>query len=149
MAKSLNIVVDDGTREIPVTNKFGQLICKIHIRPGDLSILDRYNDLEKGFEEAIKPLQSIGINSDGTAKMENDWQIIKDVERDLTQRINAFFDMDEADQIFAKRSMFSSIGGEFFVEKIIAALGEIVASVMEEENKKSAKRAEKYLSDLK
>lgn len=39
--KMLRGVVDDGTREIPLVNKFGKLICKVYMRPADMSILDR------------------------------------------------------------------------------------------------------------
>ena len=53
--KDLKGVIDDGTREIPLVNKFGKLICNIYIRPGDLSILDRYEDLTKDFADIVKP----------------------------------------------------------------------------------------------
>ena len=51
--KKLEIVIDDGTREIPIKNTYGKEICRIHIRPGDFSIVDRYNDFTKDFEEIV------------------------------------------------------------------------------------------------
>ena len=34
--------LDDGTKEITLVNPYGKVICKLHIRPGDVSIYDRY-----------------------------------------------------------------------------------------------------------
>ena len=36
--KAYKGIVDDGTREIPIVNKFGKLICNIYIRPADISM---------------------------------------------------------------------------------------------------------------
>ena len=95
-------VVDDGTREIPIVNKFGKLICNVYIRPSDLSIIDRYQNLVTDFDDIVKPLESLDIKNDGTAFVDSDWQILKSVENNLKQRINELFDMEEADEIFAK-----------------------------------------------
>lgn len=147
MAKELRGIVDDGTREIPILNKFGKLICKVHIRPADFSIVDRYNDLMKDFDEVVKPLAELGIKPDGTAEFEKDWSTLKGIESALKERINALFDMDEADEIFAKRNAFSSVGGQFFCERVLNALGDVIVEAIEEESKASRERMEKYLAD--
>lgn len=141
-------VIDDGTREIPLVNKFGKLICKIYIRPADLSILDRYNELAADFPSIVEPLKKLSIKNDGTATFEDDWQILKSVEVELKRRINALFDMDEADDIFATRNPFSSIGGKFFCENIIEGIGSIITEAVEDEMKLSKQRTDKYLSDI-
>lgn len=139
-------VVDDGTRKIPIVNKFGKLICHIYIRPADLSIIDRYNEIMKDFDEIVKPLSNIGIRNDGTAQFEDDWKILKDVETELKMRIDILFDMEEADEIFAKRNPFSSVGGEFFCSKVLAALENVIVQAIEKEAELSAKRTSKYLT---
>ena len=141
-------VVDDGTREIPIVNKFGKLICNVYIRPSDLSIIDRYQNLVTDFDEIVKPLESLDIKNDGTAFVDSDWQILKSVENNLKQRINELFDMEEADEIFAKRNPFSSIGGEFFCAKVLQALENVIVSAINEEAELSNERTAKYLSDL-
>lgn len=57
MAKVLRGIVDDGTREIPLYNKFGRLICNVYIRPADFSIVDRYNTLMRDFASVVEPLK--------------------------------------------------------------------------------------------
>ncbi len=141
-------IIDDGTREIPIENKFGKLICNIYIRPADLSILDRYKQLTDDFSAIVEPLKKLDIERDGTAAFDADWQVLKSVEAELKRRINVLFDMDEADDIFATRNPFSSVGGKFFCESVIEVIGGLIAEAVEDEMKLSKKRTDKYLSDI-
>lgn len=143
------VVVDDGTREYPVVNKFGKVICTIHFRPADFSIIDRYNAMMLDFDRLVEPLKNLSLNNDGTATFEQDWQVLKQVEDNLKDKINELFDMDEADKIFATRNPFSTVGGRFFCLNVLNALQSVVTAAVEEETKLSNQRMEKYLSDLK
>lgn len=140
------VVIDDGTQEIPIVNKFGKLICKVHIRPGDWSILDRYEKFIKDINAIIAPLQNIDIDREGNAETESGWKTLKSVEADIKKRFNELFDMDEADEIFAKRNAFSSVHGEFYCTKVLVALGSVIASTINMEVAESKRRTEKYLT---
>ena len=141
-------VVDDGTREVPLVNKFGKTICKIYFRPADLSLFDRYKAFMKDFEKVVEPLKNVSINSDGTASIDSEFEVLKEVERNLKNRLNVMFDMDEADEIFAKRNPFSSVGGEFFCTRVISAMGSVIEQAIREEAQLSQARIEKYLPDM-
>lgn len=147
MAKR-KLVIDDGTRELILENRYGQEICKLHIRAGDYSILDRYNDMMKTLPEIIKPLENLDIKNDGTSDFEEEWKTIKGIEETLINKLSEFFDTDEIKLVFQKRHAFSSVGGNFFVENVLNALGEEMANAIAEETKASTKRMSKYLSDL-
>lgn len=140
-------IVDDGTREVPLVNKFGKTICKIYFRPADLSLFERYKALTKDFEKVVEPLKDISIENDGTASFEADFEVLKRVERNLKDRLNEMFDMDEADDIFAKRNPFSSVGGEFFCTRVISAIGSVIEQAIQEEAKLSQERMAKYLPE--
>lgn len=142
-------IIDDGTREIPIKNKFGKLICNIYIRPADISILDRYQRLTDDFEDIIKPLQTVNINPDGTAAFEEEWDALKKAEDVLKKRLNEVFDMEEADEIFKTRNPFSSINGKFFCESVIEVIGNLITDSIEEAYDESEKRMGKYLKDIK
>lgn len=146
--KELRGVIDDGTREIPIVNQFGKLICNIYIRPADISILDRYNSLAADFKDIVKPLKKLSVQTDGTVTFEEEWAVMKEVEAELKRRINILFDMDEADAIFANRNPFSSVGGKFFCESVIEVIGNIITEAVKEELELSKQRTEKYLDDL-
>lgn len=147
MAKVLKGVVDDGTREIPLVNKFGKLICNVYIRPADFSIIDRYNALMGDFEKIVQPLEDLSLKNDGTAAFDADWAVLKSVEADLKKKIDELFDMEEADAIFSTRNPFSSVGGEFFCLRVLQSLEGVIATAVEEEAALSQKRMSKYLHD--
>lgn len=142
-------IIDDGTREIPIENKFGKLICNIYIRPGDLSIIDRYNEVIKELPDIVKPLEDLSIKNDGTAAADAEWEVIKQVEEKLYEMLDYLFDMDEAADIFAKRNPFSSVNGRFFCELVIEAIGGIIEKAITKEAEKTQRRTDKYLNDLK
>ena len=142
--------LDDGTREITLVNTFNKVICRIHFRPSDISIMDRYNLLTKDFDQIVEPLKQIGIKADGTAdeSVENGWAILKQVEGTLIQRINALLDTDDASEIFRVRNAFSSIGGRFFVENVIDAIGKVITAYLEEEAELTRQRISPYTDDV-
>lgn len=148
MPNKRKLVIDDGTRELILENQYGQEICKLHIRAGDYSILDRYNDMIKTLPEIIKPLENLDIKNDGTSDFDEEWKTIKGIEETLINKLSEFFDTDEIKLVFQKRHAFSSVGGNFFVENVLNALGEEMANAIAEETKASTKRMSKYLSDL-
>lgn len=144
--ENTRIVIDDGTKEYELVNQFGKPICKIHFRPADFSILDRYNDFVKDFEAVIEPLKGIGVNSDGTAQFGEDWEKLKSVEAEVKNRFNHLFDMDEADDIFKTRNPFSSVSGRFFCARVLDAIGQIITEAINKEAELSKKRTAKYLT---
>lgn len=146
--KQLRAVVDDGTKAIPIENKFGKHICTVYLRPGDISIADRYDDVLKALPDLVKPLEEVSIKNDGTAKFEEEWEKIKEVETALYKQLNYLFDMDEAQDIFAKRNPFSAVNGQFFCEIIIELLGDLITETVAEGAEEMQRRTQKYLADL-
>ena len=121
----------------------------MYIRPGDISIVDRYNKVINEMPNIIKPLEQLSIKNDGTAKLDTEWDAIKQVEKALYEQLNYLFDMDEAADIFATRNPFSSVNGRFLCESIIDLLGDIITKTIADEAEETRKRTEKYLDDVK
>ena len=142
------VIIDDGTKEIPVLNKFGQEICKIYFRPSDMSIIDRYNSLMTDFDKLVEPLKNLSLKNDGTAAFDQDWQVLKGVEKELIAKINELFDMSDADKLFATRNPFSAVHGQFYCLHVLQALESVVSDAIEEEAKLSSQRMAKYLADV-
>lgn len=142
----MRVVVDDGTREVPIYNKFGKLICNVYFRPADFSIIDRYNEMKGKIEGIVEPLKGITLKNDGTAKFDADWAVLKKVESDIKREFDNLFDMEQADEIFAKRNAFSSVGGQFFALRVFDALGGVIEQAVSEEAALSRARLEKYLT---
>ena len=142
-------VIDDGTIEVPCVNQYGQTIGTIHIRGGDISILDRYNTLLDDFDKIVEPLTKVELRYDGTSSFEDDWKIIKGVEQELIKRINAVFDMEDGANLFTNRNAFSTINGHFYAENVIKALGDLVTQELKKEAKITKDRINKYTKDIK
>lgn len=58
------------------------------------------------FDSIIKPLSDMDIKNDGTSEFDDNWEKLQQVETVVKQRINALFDMDDADALFATRHPF-------------------------------------------
>lgn len=141
--------VDDGTREVTLVNTYGKVICRLHFRTGELAIMDRFNQLTEDLPKIVEPLERVDMNPDGSAvDSDEGWAVVKQVEGNIKQRINALLDMDEADEIFKTRSPFSSVGGIFFVERVLTALGDAITAQIKEEAALSQARIAKYVEDV-
>ena len=141
------IIIDDGTREYEIVNKFGKVICKLHFRPGDISITERYRELQGGFADIVKPLADMDINADGTAADDAAINAIHEADLKLRKAIEQLLDSDDASDVFKNRNPFSSVGGKFFANIVIDAIGNIVGEVLAEESEASKKRTEKYIEE--
>ena len=140
--------IDDGTRELTITNTYGQEIGKIHVRTGDIGIIDRFNEFVNRFDKIIEPLSNVSMNSDGTSSFESDWETIKGVAQKLIDELNAIFDTNDIGLLFSTRNAFSTINGVFYVEKVIEMLGNVVSLAIADEAKQTQKRVSKYTKDI-
>lgn len=141
--------IDDGTREITLVNKYGDLICRLHFRTSEYAILDRYNELRENFPAIIEPLSRVDIKPDGTALDQDEgWAVLKQVEANVKRELNKLLDMHDADELFKTRFPFSSINGKFFVAHVLDVLGTAIAAAIKEESELSVANLKKYMDDL-
>ena len=137
--------IDDGTREIVLENTFGEEICKLRFRPGDISILDRLGAIRNDLPNIIAPLEQADINADGTGATDESWKLVKGVENALLDKLCDVFDSQDVRKIFEKRFMFSAIHGDFFVTLVLDGLTDEISRVIGEEMKLSQAKLDKYL----
>ena len=140
------IKIDDGTREYTLVDTYGREFCKLYLRPSDYSIMDRYNTLLEDLESVLAPLADIGVTAEGEAASDDkdDWAKFKAVEAEIIRRLSVVLDTD-ASVIFEKRNAFSPVGGRFFCEVVLEALGEVIAGAIKEESAKTQARLGKYM----
>ena len=139
------IEIDDGTKEFSIVNKYGQDICKVHIRTSDMSIIGRLQELQKEMPEIVDGLENVDIKNGGTSDNLAAYNLIKTAETKMAEALGKVFDTNEIMQIFEKRSMFSPMNGEFFVTRVIDALIDEIVESVQEEGKKTEARMEKYM----
>ena len=141
------LTIDDGTREYEIQNTYGKTIAVVHFRPGDISLADRYQTMRESFGEIVKPLADIDIAADGTAESDAGIEAIRKADAAFRGKLQELLDSDDMGEVFKQRNPFSSVGGRFFCEVVLDALGGIIGDVMAEEAEASRKRTAKYIEE--
>ena len=135
-----NIRIDDSTKEYKIENQYGKEICRIHFRPADLALLDR-------FEHVSDTLQDRVLKSDGSPADDQGWDALKEAETAVIAKFNELLDADDLGEIFKTRSPFSAVGGRFFCEIILSAIGDVIVKEIEKEAAATQKRLAKYMPE--
>lgn len=146
-AKVQGIVIDDGTQRVPIRNQFGDEIGVFYVRPTDIGILDRYDRLVGGFDDITKPLQDIGIKADGTPTDEDDdkaVEALREAEKRLYEAVDELFGGNMSEAFFGKMNPFSPVGGRFYCELAIEAVGNYITQEFSRETATMNKRVAEY-----
>ena len=144
--KNVGIVIDDGTEEVPITNLRGQRVGVFYVRPTDLGIVHRYEEFVKDFDTVLEPVQRANINSDGSAKDNDDRTInaLREAEKRLSDKLNTLFDGNFSEAFFGKMNPFSIVGGRFYCEVAIEAVGAYIQKRFDHEMNLAQSRVERY-----
>lgn len=138
-------IIDDGKKEIPVKNKFGEVLTVLRFRTTDVNIVDRAKEADRNITEALKSLGDIDVNPDGTAKTDLDTAKLAEVESRIREQINYIFNDDVCSDLFRTCSPFSPVNGRFFAMNVIELLLNIVYKEMDKQHKEHIR---KYTDDL-
>ncbi len=134
------IVVDDGSRRVPIQNAQGEEIGVFSFHPTDIGIIGRYNRMVERFDEITKPLEQFaGEDEDRQA------EALREAEKRLYAAVNELFGGDAAGAFFGSMHPFSPVGGVFYCETVLKAVGEYISAQFDEETAKFSGRAAKYL----
>ena len=146
-ATAMMIQVDDGIRRIPITNSIGQEIGVFFFRPTDMGIIDRYNRMMEQFDDVLKPLENASIGTDGKAADPTDEETaaaIAKATENLSRLLDELFDGNFAEAFFGKMNPFSPVGGKFYCEGAIEAVGNFIEAAFGTEVEAMSKRTQKY-----
>lgn len=141
------IVIDDGSRRVPINNKFGEEIGVFYFRPTDIGMIDRYNKMAEKFPEITAPLENLSITPEGTAAdgaTQEEEDALKEAERRLFEACDYMFGGNMSEAFFGKMHPFSPVNGAFYCETAIAAVGKYISAQLKRETKKINARVSKY-----
>lgn len=141
-----NMVIDDGSEKVEITNLYGEVIGVFKFRPTDISIFERYNEVVKKFEDILSPLDNIGINSDGTGEngTDEEFKVLSDVKSNLFKELNYVFGGNMSDAFFGNMNPFSIVKGSFYCENAFETLGNFIAHAFDVETKMLNKKTTRY-----
>lgn len=146
MANNLFITVDDGSKRVPIKNTNGEEIGVFSFRPTDIGIIERFNKMAESFDTIIEPLNAVDSDFDGDPDTLEGAQLeaLKEAEMRLYNAVNELFGGDVAGAFFGSMHPFSPVGGNFYCENVLHAVGEFISAEFDAETKKMNARVEKY-----
>lgn len=147
--REIGIVVDDGSRRVPIKNTQGEEIGVFYFRPTDVGIIERYNAMLDKWDDIVEPLRGVDISATGEADSDDPAQIaaLKEAEKRLFEAVDYMFGGNMSEAFFGKMHPFSPVGGRFYAEHAIEAAGEYVNAQIDAEAAQMAKRVEKYTAE--
>ena len=146
--KNTNVIlVDDGSVKVPIRNRQGDEIGVFYFRPTDVGIVERYNQVVGDFDKITEPLEHVNIQADGTVDEQNEAEraALKEAEGRLYDACNFLFGGNFAEAFFGKMHPFSPVGGKFYCENALTAVGDYISGQFDQEVQKVNTRVEKYL----
>ena len=148
-AKQMNpaIVVDDGSRRVPINNAAGEEIGAFTFHPTDIGIVQRFDRLAGSFDAVIEPLKDIGAGDGGVDIFDpKNVGALAEAERRLRAAVNELFgSADAADAFFGGMHPFSPVNGEFYCTQVLQKVGEFISARFDTETKAMSKKVRKYL----
>lgn len=145
----LEIVVDDGMKEIPIKNTLGKQIGLFCFRPTDVGIINRYNTLVSSFDAITEPLENANINANGTADDDASIAALNEAEQRLFKACDEMFGGNMSEAFFGEMHPFSPVNGVFFCETAIEAVGRFIQQQFGQETTKLNTRVKRYTNKYK
>lgn len=133
--QTTDIIIDDGKQTYNIKNQDGELLGSFRLNPADAYILKRYGSVQ----------ESLAHITDGIDTSRDMEEVEAEITAKVKEQINYLFDTNCADEFFKITSPWSIMkNGEFFLEHVIQAVGNVIQADIAERNKKIDSRIKKY-----
>ena len=122
------IVVEDGSVQESIRNKYGEEIGVFFFHPTDVGIIERYNKVAEDFDKITAPLEKLNIQTDGTVDDENEAEVkaMQEATERLYDACNYLFGGNMAEAFFGKMHPFSPVNGRFYFENSLDSIGKYI-----------------------
>ena len=142
---ALNIVVDDGSRRVPIVNTSGEEIGFFTFHPTDVGIITRYNKLIDKFDSVVEPLDILEGDGDIDITDARYAEALAEATHRLYDAVNELFASDTAaEAFFGKMNPFSPVEGAFYCANVLNAVGMYIGAAFETETAHFTANAKKY-----
>ena len=141
----LNIVVDDGSRRVPIQNKQGEEIGFFTFHPTDVGIIKRYNNLVDQFDRIMEPLNVLDGEDDLDITDGKYVEAVDEASRRLYAAVDELFgSTNAAEAFFGQMNPFSPVDGAFYCANVLNAVGTYIGSAFATETARFTANAKKY-----
>lgn len=144
---TMRIIVDDGSRRVPIENLEGKEIGFFTFHPTDLGIIERFNAMAERFDSVVEPLAALEANGEELDIFAPQNVDAVNAARDrLFAEVNTLLGSDDAaEAFFGSMHPFSPVDGDFYCNQVLALLGDYIGKQFSRETKAMSKKAKKYL----
>ena len=139
-------VIDDGSKRVPIINKFGDQIGEFYFTPADIGILERFRKLEQEAAEILNPFEKITEGS----KMEDMADAMEAARVQLCDVLDKALGYEgAAARIFGRVHPFTPVGGRFYFEAIMEFIGNEINAAFDEQAAAFEAHTKKYTEAVK
>ena len=145
-ADAARLMIDDGSKRVPIVNKYGDEIGEFYLNPTDIGIYERYVTMGEEIEKVMEPLSDKGA-------FENMGQFVEDTQETkarLFAAIDKLFGYEgAAARLFGNRHPLSPHGGMFYFQRVLELVGKEINAAFETEAKAFSANVVKYTDAVK
>lgn len=127
--KITQIAIDDGSRTYQLTNEAGEIVAEFSISPTDAGIFERLSRMNDEISEIIKPVEAIGEDF----SLEQYGDVAEQVKDRMFAVIDKTLGRSVAAQMFARLHPLSPVGGRFYFDRVLEAVGGIIEAALADE----------------
>lgn len=139
-----SIKVETGLKTYDIEDENGNIRGQITINPSDVNFIPRARQMKDAIQEHVKKAEELakkeGLTEDDIIAQ------IASIDADIKAEINKLFNANVSSIIFGEQSCLNTLNGISFVERFMTAVMPIIEAEFAEEQRKSAERVNKYVS---
>lgn len=138
-----SIKIATGIKKYDIEDENGDVRGQISINPSDTNIYPRALLLIERVQGYAKQLDSVETDDEAI-------KAIEDIDKKIKEEINILFDDAHCSEVlFGNQNCFNTLNGVTFVERVLSSIIPIIQKDTEAERKKSEKRIDKYVNQVK
>lgn len=137
----LKIVLNDGTKTIPVYNEEGEHLSDFRFKSSNVNrILERFKERESALNETVRPL----VDMDDDADTDGVISAFKEAEANIYKELDYIFDGDSYKAFFVSTGPLTPIDGEYFFQTVCEKAMELMLDDYQKETEEARARISKY-----
>lgn len=147
-----NLNFNDGYKEFTINNDSTRIV---RFNPGDISILERFNEAKKKISEKQDTLkENIIIKPDGTPDVAEDQldeaaTLVSNLNQFIRDQTDYVFNSPVSDAVYGRQSPVSTVNGVTLFERFFTAAEELIEKEIDKEKAAGKKRMAKYVMESK
>lgn len=145
-ADAARLMIDDGSKRVPIVNLYGDEVGEFYLNPTDLGIYERYQKMTEEIEKIMEPLENSG-EIENMGQFAEATEAIKGRVFDALDKLFGY--EGAAARLFGTRHPLTPVGGEFYLQRVLELVGREINAAFETEAEAFSANVKKYIEAVK